>query len=417
MKGWIHCLCCAALLSVQAAETPLVTVNAATREVRITYALSSPAIVTLCLESNASGSWQAVPAEETWTLAGDVNRSLAAGTHEVVWRPSPTFDLSGSLRATLNEWSAANPPLYLAVSLEAKGVLRYYADERSVPFGVTDDRYKSAWLLLRRIPAKGVSWRMGACAGDVTSGLANETACNQHQTSFSHDYYMAVYETTQQQHLNVTGANPSYFVVEGATRPVEKVSYATLRGAVGDSPSVNWPATDRSVVSTGSVIRKWRDLTGIDLDLPTEAEWEYAARAGSGGSYYGPSVYFGKNETYLKTLGRYLANNKQGNSTDDASKGPDAGGTARVGSYQPNPWGLYDMLGNVGELVLDWYSASGYPDEAIDPQGVTTGSNRVWRGGCWKWNCYTAHLSARKTATPTSVSTEFGYRLCCAIVP
>ena len=128
-----------------------------------------------------------------------------------------------------------------------------------------------------------------------------------------------------------------------------------------------------------------RSRTGFSsqVDLPTEAQWEHAFRANtSGGSY--------TNSTDYTRLGRYSGNRSSSDTTGNVD--PDVGGTMYVGSYPPNPWGLYDMFGNVLELCLDRYVAAPngvqYGVEQIDPWGpgddeTSSGNNRVARGGCW----------------------------------
>jgi formylglycine-generating enzyme required for sulfatase activity len=168
-----------------------------------------------------------------------------------------------------------------------------------------------------------------------------------HRVRFSQGFEMMEYEVTQEQWTAVMGKNPSHFKDCGPRCPVETVSYAEVQAFVS------------KLNSRGD---GWR------YRLPTEAEWEYAARAGSTGDYAGK----------LDSMGWYKENS--------------GGKTHPVGQKQPNAWGLYDMHGNVWEWVQDWYGD--YPREAVtDPTGPASGSSRVVRGGGWSgadWRCRSA---------------------------
>lgn len=410
-----------ALASAVNAETPspTVTIDAANRIVTIDYSLETAAIVTVDLESDASGSWVAVPPESLWFVTGDVNKMLTAESHQIQWRPDSSVDLSGGrIRANLKIWAANNPPPYLATDLEATGIVRYYASEDAVPYGVNDKRYKTTWLLMRRIPAKGNVWRMGANGNDVSHYSATD---DQHQVRLTHDYYVGVYEITQRQHELLTGAKPSSFAnaEHYMMRPVETVAYVTLRGP---RASADWPTTDRSVVGADSVIKAFRDKTGLMLDLPTSAEWEYAARAGTQGSW--PNGRYTAEDGYEPIeIARYQKNSNQGK-IDIATVAPDAGGTAIVGTYQPNAFGLYDVVGNVREFTLDWdksdysYNTAEVGTDGVceDPKGFASdgGANIKWRavrGGSWQWNRNSIWISRRDGQWHEGGSNEVGYRL------
>jgi len=155
---------------------------------------------------------------------------------------------------------------------------------------------------------------------------------------------MTAYEITQGQWQAVMGANPSHYNECGSDCPVEQVSWKDIE----------------------LFIRRLKELTGLSYRLPTEAEWEYAARAGTNTLY--PC---GDNETCLKSIAWYADT---------------AGGiTHPVGQKQANAWGLYDMSGNVREWVQDWFSYYYYAESpATDPQGPDYSSDynqRVMRGG------------------------------------
>jgi len=176
----------------------------------------------------------------------------------------------------------------------------------------------------------------------------------QHQVTISKDYYLGVTEVTQGQYEKVMGTNPSYFQrrrndeIKGSSsnHPVEVVSWAD---AVEFCKKLSVLPEEKKA---GRVYR-----------LPTEAEWEYACRAGSKTAYS-----FGESS---KSLGDYAW--FDGNSN---------GQTHPVGEKKANAWGLYDMHGNVWEFCSDWYGD--YPKGAAnDPTGAREGSDRVIRGGGW----------------------------------
>jgi formylglycine-generating enzyme required for sulfatase activity len=182
------------------------------------------------------------------------------------------------------------------------------------------------------------SFTMGA---DLNSerGYRNETP--QHRVTISRPFYLGVYEVTQGEWMNVMdGANPSNF--KGETLPVESVSWDDAT----------------------SFVRKLNQKEGTDkYRLPTEAEWEYAARAGTTSAYF-----FGDDEGSLGTYAWFGDNS--------------GSGTRPVGEKSPNPWGLYDIYGNVWEWVQDFFGV--YTDAAAtDPKGPSEGTSRVDRGCGW----------------------------------
>jgi formylglycine-generating enzyme required for sulfatase activity len=174
----------------------------------------------------------------------------------------------------------------------------------------------------------------------------------QHQVTISNDYYLGVTEVTQGQYEKVMGTNPSYF----------------QKRVIRKSDSSMYPVEQVSWEDAVKFCKKLSDLpeekaAGRVYRLPTEAEWEYACRAGSKTAYS-----FGEGS---KSLGDYAW--FDGNSNNQ---------THPVGEKKANAWGLYDMHGNVWEWCSDWYGE--YPKGAVsDPVGPREGSYRVFRGGCW----------------------------------
>ena len=178
-----------------------------------------------------------------------------------------------------------------------------------------------------------------------------------------------------------------------AKHPVEQVTYNMIRDG-GDS-NYYWPKPPKD----GTFLGKLRKKTGLDFDLPTEAQWGFACRAGNGSTKWGDGsdIEIGKTgeDENLNRLGCYRASSP-----------------AIVGSYEPNAWGIYDMSGNVWEWCLD-----GFKDDITSLEGATnakTGSNVVLRGGCWSDTSAAYSRPARRESIDSArVTSTYGFRLVC----
>ncbi|HRR34653.1 MAG TPA: SUMF1/EgtB/PvdO family nonheme iron enzyme [Kiritimatiellia bacterium] len=211
------------------------------------------------------------------------------------------------------------------------------------PAGGWTGLHKTTQMVFRKIPAG--SFIMGSA-----SGQANETP---HSVTLTKDFYLGIFEVTQKQWEEIRGGTPpSYF--SGDTLPVERVYYSDIRG---NNLGKGWPANNQVDADSFMGRLRLKNAAVGAADLPTEAQWEYACRAGTTGDYAGP----------LDALAWYAAN-----STNR---------TQVVGSKQPNPWGLYDMHGNVWEICLDWYTATPGSAAQTDPPGTLP--LRVKRGGAY----------------------------------
>ncbi len=241
----------------------------------------------------------------------------------------------------------------------------------SVPADLlTDASYKTTKMVFRRIPAG--TFTMGS-PGDELGRWADREF--QHQVTLTQDFHFGVFEVTQAQYFMVMGTWPSYFenLACRAARPVEEVSWETVRGGV-------WPGAGGPGV--GTFMDRLRTLTGgiLSFDLPTEAQWEYACRAGTITALNNGTNLTGEDECpNMAAVGRYLRNGGSGATSDSDL----TAGSAAVGAYRPNAWGLYDMHGNVWEWTLDVYEADLGTDPVIDPVGGAAGMFRVSRGGSW----------------------------------
>ncbi len=194
----------------------------------------------------------------------------------------------------------------------------------------------------------------------------------QHQVKLTKPFQLGVYEVTQQQYEKVMGTNPSKY--KGPQNPVEKV---------------NWNDAVEFCRKLSSLPEE--KAAGYVYRLPTEAEWEYACRAGTTTKYS-----FGDSES---ELGDYAWYNENSGST-----------THPVGSKKPNAWGLYDMHGNVIEWCQDRYGS--YPSGSVtDPTGAAAGSYRVYRGGCWSDSSGICRSALRSRRTPDYRYHNLGFRV------
>ena len=203
-----------------------------------------------------------------------------------------------------------------------------------------------------------------------------------HQVTLS-DYYIGKFEVTQGFWKKVMGSNPSFFKNCGDDCPVESVSWNDCQ----------------------EFISKLNQLTGKRFRLPTEAEWEYAARGGSKASFQ--TKYAGGNA--LGEVAWYLDNCDVNYSGDIEIEGRKLG-THTVGTKKPNALGIYDMNGNVWERCNDWYGD--YSSGGVtNPKGASTGSDRVIRGGSWINYSHDNRVSNRFINDPSFRYDNYGLRL------
>ena len=391
-------------------ETIKFAQDKSSRVVSITYDLEEEcAIVTFDVLTNGVS----IGAINFTNAVGDINRKINAGKNKrIVWRPWETWpgfrfeNSEASIKVTA--WSTNSPPLYMVVDLDnpAPENVRYYADADAVPNGVTDMAYKTSKLVMRRIPATGVMWRMGdiECEINVQSDNVSRLVV------LTNDYYIGIYPVTQGQWRRVyddygaSGKSRYPSVYSGEDRdvhPVENVEWSKIRGD-GDSDQYNWPR-DGHRVNSSYFLGCMRAVTSIQFDLPTEAQWEFACRAGTTGT-----------------------NNVDGVSLDDTAWHSGIASTSMpVGLKLQNAFGLYDMLGNVEELCLDRKggnkaNADGTP--VIEPVGAdSTSGNRIRKGGGFIRNNDPSIYWCRPGITSTGWSQNaankcMGFRLCCPIM-
>ena len=399
----------------------------------IAYTLDDePAIVTMEIQTNTlangAGEWVDIGGENVQHVSGDVNRIVReTGTvRKIFWRahkdiPDRTF-ANGTIRAVLTAWATNAPPDYLVVGLKAANDVRFYAATNYLPDGLMGERYRTTELLLRKIPAAGVVWRMGT--PDSEPGKKSDSDRNdftyeiQHNVMLSEDYYMGVFEVTQSQYTNMCArGNPSKFVANATTPwlcPVNNVGMADLRGQTTEFTSgIWWPATGHQVTD-GSAIGQLRARSGLDdFDLPTAAQWEFACRAGTTTAFSWGSDSV--NGAYLW----YTSNTSPITSGGKSYRIPQP-----VGTKLPNGFGLYDMHGNVEECCLDRiatgdaYTGTFIADWAqggvtVDPGADNAGTGRliVKAGGSSAEGSRQARSGARWTGGWSYRDYYIGFRL------
>ncbi len=312
----------------------------------------------------------------------------AGGPYHIVWDFAADWPGGHSSEFTVTATAEAkeNWPRYLVVDLNTGVITTSSAGPE-----LSDDTCRTTELWLRRIQ-KG-TFTMGSPDTEV-GRFSSET---QHQVTLTEDFYIGVFPITQKQFFLVYGSNPSNY--QGDTRPVEKVNYGILRG---ESKGAGWPSSNE--VDEDSFLGKLRAKTGRDFDLPTEAQWEYACRAGTTTALNtGKNLTWPSQDSAMDEAGRYLSNQKDGR-----------GGCSehtKVGSYLPNAWGLYDMHGNVRECCLDWYKKDLGNSAVTDPKGPATGTERSDRGGSFFFYAQHCRSATRNKLSPLGSSPFLGGRV------
>ena len=261
-----------------------------------------------------------------------------------------------------------------------------FSETKGPPKGLAVDLGGGVKLKMTLIPAGEFKMGSGESA-EATAAFFNKTYGEdrvqqaewfkgehpQHQVQITKPFYLGKYAVTQEQWKAVMGDNPAKF--EGASNPVELVSWRDCQVFLG---KLNAKAGEK----------------GGNFVLPTEAQWEYACRAGSTTRYC-----FGDDEKLLSKYAWY-----DGNSGDE---------THPAGKKGPNAWGLFDMHGNVGEWCQDWYASDYYRKSPLnDPQGPTTGTARVLRGGCYGDSPENCRSASRGYESPGLSLDYIGFRVC-----
>ena len=415
--------------------------------VKVNYTLTGePAVVTVDLQSkDGSGVWTTIGGERMGRLGGEANKVVNVLDTPVsaIWTPSladrETY-AAGNLRAVVKAWPTNQPPDYMTVDLRNDltvswftNRVSFYESTAQFPGGFADPIYKTDVLVMRKIPAANVVW----LCGSPKRQKPNECTMTAYKVKLTKDYYMGIYPCTQAQYKNVYGSLGlcSFTTLPKSPRVAfNNVTMSVLRGqSFTENPNdktlctVNnyyWPRDGHKVTAT-SVIGKLRTLCGIaDIDLPTYAQWEYAARGGVGTDM--PNGKDGATAANVSEVGWYTS--------------PKAG-DYEVGEKPANGFGLYDVIGTVAEACLDrgrnvlsdladtlepgWEpDANGSYEKSsvtVDPKGPTNSliKNQIFAGAGWlegSSNMLLGYRASQGVEYTDSSSGGFkGFRLCCSI--
>ena len=285
---------------------------------------------------------------------GANNQPVKSGKHRATWNMTADAPELHTTAFSLHIELAQGSGIYMVIDISGGTEAESYPVTYS-PTGpdLNDDKCRTTQIWLRFIPPNSSAW----------DGINVE-----------YGYYMGVFEVTQKQYTLIMGNNPSGFTSVGEGAPVERIYYTGIRGS---NEGAGYPSHSR--VDASSFMGKLRAKTGMNADLPTEIQWEYACRAGT---------------TTDDT-------NAVGKTKDEVAWYNDnaKSKTHIVGLKAPNAWGCYDMLGNVYEWCRDWYNVN---------------SARALRGGGYN-SGIGATVSYRYSYNPSNSEDRIGFRL--AVLP
>ena len=312
------------------------------------------------------------------TCGGNVtdDGGFTVAARGVCWStsPNPTINDShttdgagiGAFTSSLSNLSDYTTYYVRAYATNSKGT-RY---GNQVMFTATDNiSFTVNGVTFEMVAVAGGTFTMGGTSEQGSDVYDNELPT--HNVTLS-SFHLGKYEVTQALWQAVMGSNPSYF--SGNDQPVERVS---------------WNDCQEFITQLNQLCSS--QLNGKQFTLPTEAQWEYAARGGNQSMHY---KYSGSNS--IDDVAWYTSNS--------GSK------THQVGTKSPNELGIYDMSGNVWEWCQDWYGSYSSGSQT-NPTGPSSGSGRVNRGGSWNFNAKYCRVSHRYNSNPVNRSRDLGFRL------
>lgn len=436
---------------------------------RFKYVLSNdPAVVTVAL-SSPSGHID----ESTYTnLTGDVNCLVQPGVRRFDLRLGPEWEAlglsDGDIRVNVRAWMISSPPDYMVMSLtNSQEKVAYYVSTNAFPVQFASERHKTTHLVMKRVHAANVEFRMGSPENESLR-QSNEAL---RWAILSKDYYIGIYPVTKRQHDLAVGfvSSDSFWGdarFSGVRRddwPVCRISFSMLRsyphglgngegnlcggpGSPGYQHIPAWPADGHEMYLTNRVrcacqsngswfpyMASWRSRYGFEFDLPTEAQWEFACRGGLQTRDYFATTVANYAETSQWCRDLDAAAWTVRNSTNETLQLPVV---HSVGLKPANPFGLYDMIGLVGEWCLDLYELPAASTTPVrDPIGksgfagvhFSRNDKPVLKGGSWLSDLKHARPAARSSLNPAYANTLYdavaaqtdnlsswlvGYRLC-----
>ena len=352
----------ATMTAVSAKADCTVTVRARqfyplSRMVIIDYTLGSQAANDFTVDFFCSSDdWEtSYKLSDYGTLSGEGADGTVSGTgaHTAYWTPGASFDNVNTDNMKIRVTAEEIPPAYMVVDLNNNCAISYLDD---VPAGGWTDTYKTTKLVLRYVPA-GSSF-IGTPTNAVDPHREN-TDLSKHEVTLTKAMYVGVFEVTQKQYYLITNADPSQN--KGDNRPLENLNF-------------------NGVTASGGFFDILNARTGRTFGLPTEAQWEYACRAGTNTDLNdGEDLVTsgGVEDAKMSEVGRYSSN------TNDTKGGYPYSQHTVVGLYRPNAWGLYDMHGNVQEYCRDFISPYDGTEATTDEVGQTDNTYVTVRGGSY----------------------------------
>ena len=402
------------------------------RDLVVSYTLENhPGIMRMDVLTNGVS----IGAKHLVSFSGDysMTEAMQPGAHTFRWHARRDWPANLTTNATirLNAYYTNQidqvPGAYMRVDLaggqsaESYPVLYTLAGPSTDDEGhanSTDDKDRYLWL--RRVGSAGpVTYRQGSST--IASLIDNAgTADVVREVTFTNAFFVGVFPVTQAQYVRIIDKAPGTRD-GGSYVPVYDVSYNDIRGLTNAAGVViDWPNTWHDKVGTNSFLHALRARTGLEFDLPTEAQWEFFCRAGTDtdfndGSNLSPTNYY-IGTTLVTNTGYSVSLDKIawfGNSTT-VGRG-NANSAKEVGLKNPNAWGLYDCHGNVWEWCLDKVqNLSDLTDLAVtDPPGPTSGRYRIMRGGAATQPAAACRSAHRLRNGATLRSLVVGFRLVC----
>ena len=382
-----------------------------TRVVTVSYTVANaPAIVTAELTTNGVRVAEGL----VKSTIGDINVIVddRAEAHSFRWLAEKDypckFAAADKWGIELTAWSVNDPPDYMAVALATSNTVHFYTSSNAVPGGVQDVLYKTEVLLMRKIPAANSRFLMGSPKGEVGRNDAYSSSAReiQHWVVLTNDFYIGVYELTQRQAKRIA-SYPGYTVgkidnlADAEINPMESQTWTEVRDT--------------------TIVPKIRARSGIvSFDLPTDAQWEFACRAGTGtalnsGKDLGitSAQIWGTDCPNLDEVAWWTGN---ASVVIDPEAGTKAGQTHPVGLKPANAFGLYDMHGNVMEMCRDDVTANGdYSDgsEVVEPCALTGSDSKIVRGGSFGDGVGGCRSATRSAVNVWDTNVKIGCRLMC----